>query len=94
LRITIPLMSALSPLQIQIRAKLADGRLPINSIPRMWAGPGNGETCDACEKTVTKNEFVMEGISIGGGRAPVQLHVACFHFWDEERRVLLAAGKG
>jgi hypothetical protein len=30
-----------------IRAKLADGRLPQNSIPRVWGGASNGETCDA-----------------------------------------------
>jgi hypothetical protein len=33
-----------------IRRKLADGRLPQNSIPRLWGGAGNGETCDACEE--------------------------------------------
>jgi hypothetical protein len=27
-----------------IRRKLADGRLPQNSIPRLWGGAGNGET--------------------------------------------------
>ena len=50
-------------LQLLIRQKLADGRLPINSIPRVWGGPGNGETCDACEGIITKDEFVIEGIS-------------------------------
>jgi hypothetical protein len=37
-------LEALRPL---IRSKLTDGRLPLNSIPRVWGGPGNGETCDA-----------------------------------------------
>jgi hypothetical protein len=50
-----------------IRAKLADGRLPQNSIPRVWGGAGNGETCDACEETITKVQFVMEGVSTTGG---------------------------
>jgi hypothetical protein len=81
-------MTTPSPLRVLIRAKLADGRLPINSIPRVWGGPGNGETCDACETIVTKDEFVIEGIGVEGSRAPIQLHVACLRFWDEERRTI------
>ena len=30
-------------LQLLIRHKLATGALPMNSIPRVWGGPGNGE---------------------------------------------------
>jgi hypothetical protein len=78
-------------IRLLILTKLADGRLPLNSIPRVWGGPGNGETCDACERIITKHEFVMEGISLAGGKAPLQLHVACFWLWDEERRPQLAS---
>jgi hypothetical protein len=42
-----------TPLRLLIRSKLADGRLPVNGIPRMWGGPGAGESCDACEGIVT-----------------------------------------
>jgi hypothetical protein len=80
-----------SPVRLLVRAKLADGRLPINSIPRVWGGPANGEACDGCDKVVTKDEFIMEGIGAKGSRQPIQLHVACFRFWDEERRRLPAA---
>jgi len=51
-----------------IRSKRADGRLPQNSIPRLWGGAGNGETCDACEEIITKTQFVMEGVSQRDGR--------------------------
>ena len=67
-----------------IRNKLADGRLPQNSIPRLWGGAGNGETCDACEEVITKAQFVMEGVSTTGGLG-IQFHVGCFHMWDAER---------
>jgi hypothetical protein len=79
-----------------IRSKLEQGLLPYNSIPRVWGGPGNGETCDACDLTIEKAEFVMEGISVGeddhqppmpGTRRPLQLHVRCFQLWDAERRL-------
>ena len=56
-------------LRFLIQRKLAAGQLPQDSIPRMWGGPGNGECCDACEETITKTQFVMEGVSNAeGGR--------------------------
>jgi hypothetical protein len=67
-----------------IRSKLSDGRLPQNSIPRLWGGAGNGETCDACEEVITKTQFVMEGVSTTGGLG-IQFHVGCLHMWDAER---------
>jgi hypothetical protein len=68
-----------------IRTKLADGRLPQNSIPRVWGGASNGETCDGCEELVAKTQFVMEGVSTTGGKG-IQFHVACFYLWEVERR--------
>ena len=50
-------------LRLLIRSKLNDGRLPYNSMPRFWGGPGDGEQCDACDTRITKEQFVMEGIA-------------------------------
>ena len=72
-------------LQPLIRQKLVDGRLPRTVSRGSGVGPGNGETCDACEDLVTKDELVIEGISLASGRKALQLHVACFHLWDIER---------
>jgi hypothetical protein len=69
-----------------IKVKLLDGKLPYNSIPRIWGGPGNGEACDACEVAITPEEFLMEGIATEGGGG-VQFHVRCFYLWDALRRV-------
>jgi hypothetical protein len=74
-------------LRALIRNKLTDGRLPYDSIPRMWGGPGAGEVCDACEQLVTKEQMLMEGITLEDGRSAIQLHVRCFSVWDHERRV-------
>ena len=68
-----------------IRTKLADGRLPHDSIPRVWGGPGSEERCNACEESITKDEFVMEGLSLSG--MGIQFHVQCFYLWDELRTV-------
>ena len=56
----------------------------------MWGGPGNGETCDACDGIVTKDEWVIEGISLAGGRKPLQLHTECFHLWELKRHAFVA----
>ena len=67
-----------------VRRRLRDGSLPMNNIPRVWGGPGNGETCDVCASVVTKAEFVMDVISATDGRG-VRLHVECFSVWESER---------
>jgi hypothetical protein len=70
-------------LRILIRAKLADGRLPHDSLPGVWGGAGDGEICLACQNEITKSNFLME--SIHDGQRAVQFHVQCFYVWDIER---------
>jgi hypothetical protein len=72
-------------LRLLIQEKLAAGRLARAPIPRMWGGPGHGETCDGCGEIVTGAQMVMENLGDPGGG--VQLHVACFQVWDVERQV-------
>jgi hypothetical protein len=72
-------------LRLLIQEKLADGRLPHSPIPRVWGGPGHGETCDGCGETVTNAQLVIENLDAAG--SGVQLHVACFHVWNVERQV-------
>ena len=78
-----------------IRAKLEQGLLPYNSIPRIWGAAGSGETCDGCDLIIEPPDLVMEGIALNDGgkslyaldsRKPLQLHVLCFYLWDEARR--------
>ena len=67
-----------------IRDKLATGTLPQDSIPRVWGGPGQGETCQGCSEIIAKPQMLMEGISETG--RGIQMHVRCFQVWDHERR--------
>ena len=75
-----------SVLRAVIHGKLSAGRLPHDRIPRMWGGPGNGETCQACDEAITKTQFVMEGICSVDSALGVQLHVRCFQVWNELRQ--------
>lgn len=72
-------------LRLLIQAKLADGRLPREPMPRVWGGPGMGETCAACEEKVEKPGLVIEGWT-ESGRITI-FHVRCFYVWEKERRV-------
>ena len=81
-----PLLEPIS-LRALIRQKLSDGRLPQNSMPRVWGGPSNGETCDGCDEVIGKAQFVIEGVSTDLTKRALQFHVSCFHLWDSERVV-------
>jgi hypothetical protein len=72
--------------RLLITQKLADGRLPHHSIPRVWRGAG-GEICDACEEGITRLEFIMERVSRKDGQHPIrrgiQFHVKCSQLLDQ-----------
>ena len=60
-------------------------------MPRFWGGPADREVCDACDKPITKQQLVMEGIASTlsdrpKDTKPVQFDVQCFQIWDAERR--------
>ena len=70
-----------------IREKLQDGRLPLTKMPRFSGSPADGEVCDACDKPITKQQLVMEGmVSTRSDKKPAQFHVRCFQIWEVERR--------
>ena len=62
--------------------------LPHNRIGRISSGLGGGETCDACETSITKEQLVTEVALAGGrgGRGTVSFHALCFQLWDAERK--------
>ena len=74
-------------LRLLIRHKVHDGRLPHNRIAKISSGLGAGETCDACETAITKEQLVTE-VALGGGRGArgtVSFHALCFQLWDAQR---------
>lgn len=73
-------------LRLFIRRKIQNGRLSHAGIRRIWSSPSDGQTCDACDVTLAKEQLLMEGITLGLGRRRFQFHVRCFQIWDHERR--------
>ena len=59
-------------IRVVIRRKLQDGRLPLDSMPRLWGGPADGEMCDACDMLITKEQLVItRGAPPRHSRGPV-----------------------
>jgi hypothetical protein len=70
-----------------IRGKLQNRRLPHEGVKRIWSSPSDGETCDACDTVLAKDQMLMEGLTLDLGRSHMlQLHVRCFQMWEHERR--------
>jgi hypothetical protein len=72
----------LQAIRVRIRAKLRDGSLPPNSVPRAFGHPGNGENCVACEEILTAARLMME---LTNNAKTFLLHGDCYLLWREER---------
>ena len=74
-------------LRLLIQRKIRDGRLPRDGIKNFGSSRSDGERCDGCDTILSKDEMLMEGVTMDLGRRPLRLHVRCFQIWDHERRV-------
>jgi hypothetical protein len=74
-------------LLLLVRDKLRDGRLSTDGIRKVVSTPSDGETCDACDTRIAKDQLVMEATLAGRSAqtAVLRFHVACFRLWDAER---------
>lgn len=63
-----------------------DGRLPVEPMPLVWGGRGNGETCSVCDAKGEKVDLVIEGRTARGW--VVYFHPKCFYVWEKERQAL------
>ena len=79
-------------LRLLIRGRLESGDLTRNGLRRVSGGPGNGESCVACNEIIGKTQFAMEGI--GDHLTALQFHVGCFSLWNIERAALAGAEPG
>jgi hypothetical protein len=73
-------------LRLLIQHKIRDRRLPHDGIRTVSSTPSDGETCDACDTVLTKDQLLMEGLTLDLGGRPFKFHVRCFQIWDHERR--------
>ena len=67
-----------------IRLRLRSLLLPVLAAGRVWAGPGAGETCIACDESVDTSQIIYEWED-AALNAKFQMHVLCYEIWDHER---------
>ena len=66
-----------------IGRKLLAGELPLESVPILSGGPGQGGMCDVCERPLRPTHPVVAVPC--AGETFVHLHADCFMLWDGER---------
>lgn len=66
-----------------IRLKLRSHLLPASASGRLWAGPGAGEVCSACDEPVGRKETLYEWEDRAVGK--IMMHVRCYDVWNVER---------
>ena len=76
-----------------IRWKLCTGRLPNVNVPEIYAAPGNGGYCDACDELLAPTQF---GIAIPWSSEGTfaYLHARCYVLWNDELCVAPATRRG
>ncbi len=65
-----------------IREKILAGTLPKENCRTTWYGPGTGQICVACERTIAADDVEVECDLPGGGT--IQLHRRCYEIWAAE----------
>lgn len=71
----------------RVRELMKVGKLPRHRPARLWGGPGSGESCDVCGKTIGTGELEMElqFTSEGGtGTGNYHAHARCLAVWERE----------
>ena len=75
----------LSPAQrARVLDSIATGRLPLDPPRKMYAGHGDGRTCNGCGDAIDHTQVEYESI-YANGRA-YHLHLACAGLWDVQRQ--------
>ena len=72
--------------RLLIRKQLHSGRLPYDSASKVSGSPAAGEICAACGTVINEGQLVMEGVTRTNDGEPIELHLACFELWNDERQ--------
>jgi hypothetical protein len=81
----MPLTRLEAELRPVARERIATGQLPSEAPSRIWGGPGSGNACALCGKTIGSNEieYEVEAHVRGVGRL-FRFHMMCQSVWELE----------
>ena len=72
-------------LRALVRRKLIDGDLPHDARVRVWDGPRDRRSCDACDTVILEKQDVMECVSEDASKQGQHFHLECMYIWYLER---------
>jgi hypothetical protein len=71
-------------LRLEVRRRVADGRLPCETQRYLWAGTGDGQLCSLCDRPVHPDQIEYE-LQFNTNPATVyRFHLICHQAWELE----------
>ena len=71
-------------LRLEVRRRIAAGRLPCEPQAYLWAGAGEGNFCSLCDRVIDSQQIEYE-LQFGANPGTVyRLHRICHQAWELE----------
>jgi len=68
-----------------IRERVESGHLPMLTVGKMYAGFGNGSSCDGCDQPIHRPQVEYE-FQADDNKRTIRFHIGCAGLWEAERR--------
>jgi hypothetical protein len=71
-------------LRLEVRRRIAAGRLPCEPQADLWAGAGDGQLCSLCDRLIDSQQIEYE-LQFGANPETVyRFHRICHQLWELE----------
>lgn len=71
-------------LRLEVRRRIADGRLPREPQLNLWAGTGDGQLCSLCDRVIDSQQIEYELQFAAGTEVVHRFHRICHQAWELE----------
>jgi hypothetical protein len=72
-----------SELRLEVRRRIAAGRLPCELEQDLWAGAGDGQTCSLCDRVIDSQQIEYE-LQFSTRSEVYRFHRICHQAWELE----------
>ena len=71
-------------LRLEVRRRMAAGRLPCEAEQHLWAGSGEGQVCSLCDRVIDSQQIEYEVQFATTPQAVYRFHRVCHQAWELE----------
>ena len=71
-------------LRLEVRRRIADGRLPCKPEQALWAGAGDGQLCSLCDRVIDAQQIEYELQFASTPQLVHRFHRICHQTWELE----------